>query len=62
MRKGFRGVLPLPAMMVDGVDYTSGAETEEDRQGLLELAQTWTRAALIERHSIIHQDTTVSTP
>ena len=40
----------------------SDAETEEDRQGLLELAQTWTRAALVERHSLVHQDTTVSTP
>jgi hypothetical protein len=27
----------------------SGAKTDEDRQGLLELARTWTQAALLER-------------
>jgi hypothetical protein len=30
----------------------SSAKTEEERQGLLELARTWTQAALIERQSI----------
>jgi hypothetical protein len=30
----------------------SDAKTEEDRQGLLELARTWTHAALVERQSI----------
>ena len=30
----------------------SYAKTEEDRQGLLELARTWTHAALVERQSI----------
>jgi hypothetical protein len=29
----------------------SYAKTDEDRQGLLELARTWTQAALLERAS-----------
>ena len=28
------------------------AKTDDDRQGLLELARTWTHAALVERRSI----------
>jgi hypothetical protein len=28
------------------------AKTDDDRQGLLELARTWTLAALVERQSI----------
>ena len=28
------------------------AKTDDDRQGLLDLAQTWTQAALVERRSI----------
>jgi hypothetical protein len=28
------------------------AKTDDDRQGLLELARTWTQAALLERRSI----------
>jgi hypothetical protein len=28
---------------------TSDAKTDENKQGLLELAQTWTQAALLER-------------
>jgi hypothetical protein len=28
------------------------AKTDDDRQGLLELARTWTQAALVERQSI----------
>ena len=31
----------------------SYAKTDEDRQGLLELAQTWTQAVLAERRSPI---------
>ena len=31
----------------------SCAETDEDRQGLLELARTWTQAALLERASSV---------
>jgi hypothetical protein len=30
----------------------SYAKSDEDRQGLLELARTWTQAALLERESI----------
>ena len=30
------------------------AKTDDDRQGLLELARTWTHAALVERQSINH--------
>jgi len=30
------------------------AKTDEDKQGLLELARTWTQAALQERQSIDH--------
>jgi hypothetical protein len=31
----------------------TGAETDEDRKGLLELARTWTQAALLERASSV---------
>jgi hypothetical protein len=34
----------------------SFAKTDEERQGLLELSRTWTRAALLERQST-NQDT-----
>jgi hypothetical protein len=30
------------------------AKTDDDRQGLLELARTWTQAALLERASSSH--------
>jgi hypothetical protein len=33
----------------------SRADTDEDRQGLLELARTWTQAALVERHLMDYQ-------
>ena len=32
------------------------AKTDEDRQGLLELARTWTQAALLERASSVDRD------
>jgi hypothetical protein len=32
------------------------AKTADDRKGLLELAQTWTQAALVERHSLIDNE------
>jgi hypothetical protein len=32
----------------------SSAKTDEERQGLFELARTWTQAALLVRHSINH--------
>jgi hypothetical protein len=34
----------------------SYAKTDEDRQGLLELARTWTQAALLERTSSSNHD------
>lgn len=34
----------------------SSAKTDEDRQGLLELAQTWTQAALLERASSVDRN------
>jgi hypothetical protein len=34
------------------------AKTTDDKQGLLELAQTWTQAALAERRSLIDNDKT----
>ena len=27
------------------------AETDDERQGLLDLARTWTQAAIVERHA-----------
>jgi hypothetical protein len=38
----------------EAVLSASYAKTDEDRQGLLDLARTWTQAALLERHSINH--------
>jgi hypothetical protein len=32
----------------------SYAKTDEDRRGLLDLARTWTQAALLERQSLNH--------
>jgi len=34
------------------------AKTDDDRCGLLELAQTWTQAALVARHSLIDNNKT----
>jgi hypothetical protein len=34
----------------------TSAKTDEDRQGLLELARTWTQAALLERASSVDRD------
>jgi hypothetical protein len=34
----------------------SGAKTDEDRQGLLELARTWTQAALLSRASSVDRN------
>jgi hypothetical protein len=33
----------------EAMHSASHAKTDEDRQGLLELARTWTQAALLER-------------
>jgi len=34
----------------------TSAKTDEDRQGLLGLARTWTQAALLERASLVDRD------
>jgi hypothetical protein len=38
----------------------SGAENKEERQGFLDLARTWTQAALIERRSLVDQDKAIA--
>jgi hypothetical protein len=38
----------------EAVLSASSAKTDEERQGLLELARTWTQAALLWRQSINH--------
>ena len=38
----------------EAIVSASSAKTDEEKQGLLELAQTWTQAALLERQSIDH--------
>jgi hypothetical protein len=38
----------------EAVLSASYAKTDEDRQGLLDLARTWTQAALLERQSANH--------
>jgi hypothetical protein len=35
------------------------AETEDERRGLLDLAGTWTQAALLERHLLADHDKTI---
>ena len=32
------------------------AETDDERQGLIDLARTWTQAALVERHLLADYD------
>jgi hypothetical protein len=34
----------------------SYAKTDDERQGLLDLARTWTQAALVERHCLAGHD------
>ena len=34
----------------------SYAKTDDERQGLLDLARTWTQAALVERHFLADHD------
>jgi hypothetical protein len=34
-----------------------GTETENDRRGFIDLARTWTQAALVERRSVVDRDT-----
>jgi hypothetical protein len=40
----------------EAIVSASRAETEDERQGLLDLARTWTQAALVERHLLAHYD------
>ena len=50
--------VPMPIMAQfwqyakEAILSASYAKTDEDKQGLLDLARTWTQAALLERHSI----------
>ena len=37
-----------------------GAKTDKDRQAFLDLARTWTQAALVERRSIVEGDTKIA--
>jgi hypothetical protein len=36
------------------------AKTDEDKHALLDLAQTWTTAALAERHSLVDHDKAIA--
>jgi hypothetical protein len=38
----------------EAVLSASDAKSDDERQGLLDLARTWTQAALIERHARIN--------
>jgi hypothetical protein len=40
----------------EAVVSASRAETEDERRGLLDLARTWTQAALVERHLLANYD------
>ncbi len=40
----------------EAIVSASRAKTDEDRQGLLELAQTWTQAALLKRASSVDRN------
>ena len=37
-----------------------GAKTEKDRDEFLDLARTWTQAALAERRSLVDRDTKIA--
>ena len=38
----------------------SCAKNEEERQGLLDLARTWTQAALVERRALLDQNKAIA--
>jgi hypothetical protein len=42
----------------EAIISASCAETEDERRGLLDLAGTWTQAALLERHLLADHDKT----
>jgi len=37
-----------------------GAKTERDREEFLDLARTWTQAALVERRALVERDTKIA--
>jgi hypothetical protein len=43
----------------EAIISASCAETEDERCGLLDLAGTWTQAALLERHLLADHDKTI---
>jgi hypothetical protein len=40
----------------EAIVSASRAETDDEKQGLLDLARTWTQAALVERHLLADYD------
>jgi hypothetical protein len=44
----------------EAIISASRAKTEDERLGLLDLAQTWTQAALVERHLLGDYDGTTA--
>ena len=44
----------------EAIISASCAETEDEKRGLLDLAGTWTQAALLERHLLAGADKTTS--
>jgi hypothetical protein len=40
----------------EAIVSASRAETDDEKQGLLDLARTWTQAALVERHLLTDYD------
>jgi hypothetical protein len=44
----------------EAIISASCAETEDEKRGLLDLAGTWTQAALLERHLLAGHDQTTS--
>jgi hypothetical protein len=46
----------------EAIFCASRAKTDDERQGLLELAGTWTQAALVERHLLAGYDNPTLAP
>ena len=38
----------------------SEAKSDDDKQALLDLADTWAKAALVERHALVHHDKAIA--
>ena len=45
----------------EAIISASRAETDDERQGLLDLARTWTQAAFVQRHLLAGHDGTTIT-